>query len=355
MKRIVEWRDSSMCRSWVDFSRRQARKARRQADRHSVARASGRRVLFESLEARHLLAGDLDLSFGEGGIVTTELLNNRASYEEAYAAAVDSEERIVAAGRGGQVFRYDRHGALDDSFGDGGSVKFPGNVAGVLIQDDGAIVVAGGSFDCTRERFLVVADFPDGTRDSSFGNRGMVTTTFESLTVTPGGIALHPDGGLVVAGGGRSAFGGATDIVMARYMSDGTLDPSFGSGGRVVSDLGESELAESVVIQPDGKIIIGRLSQGAGNLQDFAVARYQANGVRLDPTFANGGKLVFDFMSSDEMIRDVTVQEDGEIIVAGRMCVGSTYDFAIVAYVEWGFGSDFRHSREGADRLHHGE
>jgi uncharacterized delta-60 repeat protein/uncharacterized repeat protein (TIGR01451 family) len=136
----------------------------------------------------------------------------------------------------------------------------------VAIQADGKIVVAGVS----DNDFAVARYNSDGSLDNSFDGDGRVTTNFG---VNGGGrsVALQADGKIVVSG-----FGGVIgnlDFAVARYNSDGSLDTTFGSDGRVTTDFGGNENGLSVVLQVDGKIVMAGWTDAGGDL-DFAVARY---------------------------------------------------------------------------------
>jgi uncharacterized delta-60 repeat protein len=116
---------------------------------------------------------------------------------------------------------------------------------------------------------------PDGNLDTSFGSGGKVTTDFGPLFAEGAGdVAIQNDDKLVAAGG--TGLNGA-DFALARYKPDGTLDPSFGSGGKVTTDFGASDMAGGVAVQTDGKIVAAG-SNFFTTGGDFALARYQGQG-----------------------------------------------------------------------------
>src|ERR1051326_5460856 len=175
-------------------------------------------------------------------------------------------------------------GTLDNSFGTGGIVTTEFSPADggndVAIQSDGKIIVVGeGGYGIELARYN-----SDGSLDLSFGSGGKVTTAIGNSGSGGDAIATQGDGKIVVGG-----YGGG-DFALVRYNSNGSLDNTFGSGGIVTTDFGNSEGANSLVIQSDGKIVLG------GNVlsnkgQDFALARYNSNG-SLDNTYGTGGKVV---------------------------------------------------------------
>ncbi len=157
-----------------------------------------------------------------------------------------------------------------------------------------------------------------GDLDPSFGSSGKVTTDFGGSDAASA-VAIQTDGRIVAAG--RSGSG---DFALARYNVDGSLDPTFGSSGMVMTDFGGSDAASAVAIQPDGRIVTAGRS-GSG---DFALARYNADG-SLDPSFGSGGKVTTDFGGFD-LALGVALQSDGKIVAAGQG--GSSFDFALARY-----------------------
>src|SRR5262249_10751175 len=138
-------------------------------------------------------------------------------------------------------------------------------------------------------------------------------------------IALQPDGKIVAAGTANSSF------ALARYNSDGTLDGSFGSSGKVTTEVARSSGALAVAIQTDGKIVAGGQSFVDGNY-DFAVARYATNG-SLDPDFASGGKATTNFADLADQAFAVAVQSDGKIVAAGIVNVQGNTNVALARYL----------------------
>jgi uncharacterized delta-60 repeat protein len=139
---------------------------------------------------------------------------------------------------------------------------------------------------------LIYGQTQSGTLDASFGTGGKVTTDFAGSGDGAGAIAVQPDGKLVAAGG--ATINGQADFALARYNSNGTLDTSFSTGGRVTTDFGgRYEGASSVALQWDGKIVVAGGSV-IGLYDNFALARYNSNGT-LDTSFGTGGKVITDF------------------------------------------------------------
>src|SRR5215471_14225706 len=162
----------------------------------------------------------------------------------------------------------------------------------------------------------------NGTLDPTFGTGGKVATAFA------GAIALQPDGKLVVAGGAATSNGGSA-FAVARYNSNGALDGSFGTGGKVTTDVGgRFASARAVAVQGDGKIVLAGAT--VNDFNDFALVRYNSNGT-LDTGFGTGGKVLTDFGVSAQAL-SVAVQPDGKIVVAGFANIDGGDNFELVRY-----------------------
>ncbi|MEW5879761.1 MAG: hypothetical protein AB1761_04885 [Pseudomonadota bacterium] len=291
--------------------------------------------------ARYNADGSLDTTFGSGGKVVTAI----GGSDEAYALALAPGGKIVVAGTAWSITgryvalaRYNADGTLDSTFGSGGKVVTAigigsANAAAhaVALAPDGRIVVAGFSHNGTNYDFALARYNTDGTLDASFGSGGKVLTAIGSGNDYAYALALAPDGKIVVAG--TSHNGTSHDFALARYNADGTLDASFGSGGRVTTPIGPNDdEAYTLALAPDGKIVVAGKSHD-GMKFDFALARYNVNGT-LDATFGNGGKVVTAFGSGTETEEAIALAlaPDGKIVVAGTGFNGTNYDFALARY-----------------------
>jgi uncharacterized delta-60 repeat protein len=290
------------------------------------------RGAYQTALVRYGPGGGLDTSFGVGGIVTTGGLTSSV---RAHAVTLLADGRIVTAGSGaagcyaacsGHEFTLTRHtaaGALDPSFGAGGRVitAFPGGASeayGLVVQPDGKVVAAGYAAVDTSDAFALARYLPDGSLDPSFGSGGLVTTdidfTFRDAAFT---LALQPDGKLVAGG---YAYGAGFTLV--RYLSNGNPDPSFGYQGIVRTRIDSGEAyAFALALQPDGKILAGgatapACSQSCPN-ENFALARYLPNG-DLDPAFGAQGVVTTSLaLASDDRIYGLALQPDGKIVAGG--------------------------------------
>lgn len=213
---------------------------------------------------------------------------------------------LVAAAPSG--FGAGGAGSLDPTFGKGGEVVTSlqsNNVAtDAALQPNGDIVVSVG---IGAVRYL-----PNGGLDSTFGSGGLALAQQGFLG---GALTLQSDGKIVVVGN-KELAGGGENFVVARFDSNGSADPTFGSGGVVTTAFpgaSATEIAAAVLQQPDGKILVGGTAQAPGRTSPTlgAMARYNANG-SLDSTFGSGG-LVLSQPAS--VIRTLGLDAAGDIFV----------------------------------------
>lgn len=262
--------------------------------------------------ARYNADGALDTTFGPGGTVTTAISQDGG--DEVRGLALQPDGKIVAAGTAGRLSfalaRYNSDGTLDATFGTGGIVTTDltsgFDIAnGVVIQANGKIV-AGGSAGTSHPAFALARYEPDGTPDTSFGEGGTVTTGFGIWGVARA-IVLQPDRKIVAAGTNGGGF------ALARYDPDGSLDTSFGNGGKVATTLTVAGSAWAVALQLDGKIV----AAGAYDFYRFAVARFGVHG-RLDRTFGGDGLVTTDVgRGSEQKVNGLVIQPNGKIVAVG--------------------------------------
>lgn len=330
-------------------------------------------TLFASVQMAQATDGDLDPTFGTGGTLMTDI--NRST-DLAQAVALQADGKLVVVGQTYKnndystedfaVARYNTDGTLDTTFGRGGKVRtdFPGLAAvpsSVVIQSDGKIVVAGGAFPLFTfaGNFEVVRYNPNGSLDTSFGNGGIVTTTFPEGSYAFD-VALQPDGKIIAAGTVFVDFipgeSSNTDFALARYNPDGTPDATFGNGGQVSTDfVGLEDDAFSILIQPDGKIVAVGSANDPATFYDFAAARYLSNGT-IDTTFGVAGKVRTDFGDQNfDRARSAALQTDGRIVAAGFAISqnGGVQNFAVARYTSNGV-LDTTFSRDGKTQIDFG-
>ncbi|MFF0494362.1 hypothetical protein ACFYTQ_35540 [Nocardia sp. NPDC004068] len=294
-------------------------------------------------------AGTLDVRFGSGGKISTDL---GSGADRARAVAVGSDGRILVSGStqsGGPsddfaVVRYTPDGQVDTGFGEGGKVStdFGGTsdiANAVAIQSDGKVLAVGTSHGtATGDTIALVRYTADGKPDPGFGAEGRVSTDLGTQADRANAVALQPDGKIVVVGSTRDPDPAQGDnFVVLRYTPDGKPDPGFGRDGMVSTDFGgRADVAAAVAIQSDGKIVVAGTSHGTVTGDNIAVARYTGEGV-LDPNFGDSGKVSADLGTRADHANAVALAADGRIIVAG-----STHDpgrgdnFVLVGYTRDG-------------------
>ncbi len=150
-----------------------------------------------------------------------------------------------------------------------------------------------------------------GDLDLAFGTNGKVLTSFYGDGAAS--VVLQSDGKIVVAGDSNN--GNDSDFAVARYNSDGTLDTSFSADGEMITDFGGEDYGTSVAIQSDGKIVVAGYGSSGGP-EDFAIVRYNTDG-SLDTSFDTDGKLLIDF-GRYENGKALAIQTDGKIVLAGN-------------------------------------
>ena len=275
---------------------------------------------------RYNADGSLDTGFGTGGSVTTAVGSGADTIR---GINIQGDGKILAVGGASDsnfmqqvaVARYNANGTLDTGFGTGGKLipatGLFGQIYGVRFLADGKFLVTGTSDNTATSSVALARYNADGTSDNSFGTNGMVTTA-----VVPqgsgalGGVRVQPDGKIVVAGYTVAAddpTGGEWDLALVRYNTDGSLDTSFGVGGKVVTDIGHEPLYSGsddavydFVIEPDGKItVVGQAFDGPAHGYDLVLARYNADGT-LDTNFG-GNVPTFYAVGDQPVVLDHTI------------------------------------------------
>jgi uncharacterized delta-60 repeat protein len=274
-----------------------------------VGAAGGEPPTGDFAVARYLPDGRLDPSFGGDGKVVTPV---GVDFDEANAVAIDGAGRIVVAGHADRerftVARYLSNGTLDPTFDGDGIVTTeftPGyDIAhGIAIQPNGRIVVAGQSG--TEEPWYAMARYrADGTLDPAFGGGDGKVRTRMGMWGVARAVALQADGKIVLAGSGGMAF------TLARYRRDGSLDPTFGGDGRVSA--GPYGWADALAIRADGRIVVG----GDWDIFRFAVARYLPNG-HLDPSFSGDGWVRTSVGSGEQGVHGLVLRPNGKVVAVG--------------------------------------
>jgi uncharacterized delta-60 repeat protein len=278
--------------------------------------------------------GDLDTTFGGDGRVLTSF---SIRGDAAESVAIQSDGKIVAAGFVGNftsafkfaLARYNTDGSLDTSFSGDGEVltSFTGTIdiaQGVVIQPDGKIVAAGGAGVFSNNPSFALARYnSDGSLDTTFSSDGKLTTDFTDRYDAANDVVLQTDGKIVAAGDSRN------DFALARYNSDGSLDTTFGGDGKVTTNFPNGGFVSSVGLLATGEIVVAGecfCVNGA-----FGLALYNTDG-SLHTSFGGNGKVTTDFTKGEDWIESVAVQADGRIVAGGVAGYSADPKFALARY-----------------------
>lgn len=292
---------------------------------------------------RYNTNGSLDTSFGSGGKATIPF---GTGFDFVNSVAVQSDGKIILAGYTETaannidfaLIRLESNGIPDPTFGINGKVTtdiggIEDRIIGLVLQSDGKIIAAGSTDNGVQADVALARYNSDGTLDTSFDTDGIVVTSFSNLDEFSSDVAVQSDGKIVITG--ESENGANTDFFTARYQTNGILDTTFGTNGKTVTDFSNSDDgATSLVIQTDGKLIVGGYS---GNLlmPDFALARYNADGT-LDAAFGTNGKVITDFVGDADFVNDIALRGNGTIIAVGHSYTATNSDLAVAQYLSTG-------------------
>lgn len=280
--------------------------------------------------ARFNSDGSLDGTFNGSGYAVTSFLQSGQGgslFDQCNAVAIQPDGMIVSAGFTAEtgpnhvaLTRHTAAGVLDAGFGSGGKIDINASVnaavnseaRAVLVQPDGKLLVAGYAFGPGNSEFLVMRLNADGSPDSSFGSGGITRTPVGPGEDIANAMVRQPDGRIVLAGSAIAADG-RRDFALARYTTAGVLDASFGSGGLVTTPVGPSDdVAYALVRMPWGRLIAAgsaRTSTG-GSGTDLALVSYNANG-SVDAYFGNAGKRMVNVSTFDDIIYGLASDIDG--------------------------------------------
>lgn len=288
--------------------------------------------------ARFESTGALDTAFSSDGKVITQVGSGNS---DAYAVALQSDGKIVVAGQCGIVsardfclVRYNPNGTVNANFGTNGQVitavgTGDDALEGMAIQSDGKIVVVGTCRSGSYDAFCVVRYESDGTLDASFASDGKVITSIvANADDVARAVAIQSDGKIVVAGYcGDSAV--KVDFCAARYLSTGVLDTSFDFDGRVTASIGDYiDAGSAISLQADGRIVIAGTTTITGSSPQMSAVRHNPFG-SLDTSFSTNGRLTFRIGSGTESAQGVALQPDGKVVIAGSCLVGGNDDFCV--------------------------
>jgi uncharacterized delta-60 repeat protein len=299
--------------------------------------------------------GSLDTSFGTNGIASYSLnSSSNLGPGNVRSIALQSDGKIIVAGEVAsccntwswyQAVRYNSDGSLDR-----GDVDTSGNgndMAALVIQPDGKILLAGNTYNggfTPGYRMALMRLNPDFSYDSTFGGNGTLVTDFGNVGFYDYSIALQSDGKIVAVGQlgciQYCQVPPGYKFALARFNTNGSLDTTFGTNGVVTNNFSlmadltnnpGSELLKNIVVQPDGKLIVG-LDTFDGSHYHFLLARFNSNG-SPDTSFGNAGQITTAFSTSDDHLHAIVLQPDSKIIAAGSTSNGTNTGIALARYL----------------------
>jgi len=268
--------------------------------------------------------GTDDVSWGTGGRVLSSLLGADWMVESIAVmpdrAVVVAGSRVVGGLRDVTLARFLPNGSPDNSFGVAGVVtsiiSANDDEATSLIVIDNKILV-GGRVD--RDFLLLRYDW-DGQLDSTFGNGGIVTLDLESDSVDRANV-LRVQADRKILLGGYSLRSMDTDFAVARFLSTGALDTSFGTNGKTIVSLGNgNDEITAAAIQSDKKLVFA----GRSGL-DLGLVRLLPTGL-IDPLFGTNGKAILSFGSDEDRLNGMALQSNGKYLLVGESYNGNDFD-----------------------------
>jgi uncharacterized delta-60 repeat protein len=283
--------------------------------------------------------GSLDTGFGQNGYVT-QLIGD--TYFSCMGLALQTDNKIVAAGSAWNGSDYDlaavrftENGTLDNTFSSDGisSKYFAGSneyAHAIDILADGRIVVVGEMSFTNTSYMIVMRLNADGTLDNGLIPNGASTLTFSQGKSKAMDIALTSNNTMWLAG---SVYNGTNwDIAIGRMTSAGQYDGTFGNNGTLVVPIGNyDDYGEKILIQPDGKVIIGGNTENATE-DDFVLIRLNTNGT-FDNTFNQTGILQYSISPLGDACYSMAFQPDGKLIAAGEAKTTTGWDFVIARFL----------------------
>jgi uncharacterized delta-60 repeat protein len=294
--------------------------------------------------ARYTSDGSLDNTFDSDGKL---MIDFNLTSDFANSIAIQADGKIILAGTIDEsisvysmgLVRLNPDGSLDNTFGSGGKVTINTGdettwVSTMAIQTNGKIVVAGATGPTSNPDCMVFCFNSDGAPDNSFGSAGIVTTDINGCNNVAYAMIIQPDSKIIVAGQVYDAGFTSSDITIIRYNADGSLDNSFGSGGKLIREIGPGfPYASSVTLEADGKIVVaGSTDNDEAVNSDFALLRYNVDG-SPDNSFGSGGLVTTSIGSAIDLASAVAIAPGGEIVVVGSSWNGTDYDFAAARYI----------------------
>lgn len=292
-------------------------------------------------------AGSFDTTFDTDGKTTYCFPSNESHVS--LDSGLQSNGKIVYFGGNAlscniDLARFNTNGSLDATFGTNGvSINsicsaFPNGgyyPRRMAIQSDDKILIMGLQQNNTYPNAYWIARLtPDGALDTTFNGTGYKDLSFGTIQDIGLCIAIQADGKILVGGtsGNTAEF-----FTVARLTTSGALDTTFGVGGKAqIAFSGTESMANSILVQPDGKIVLGGYTVNAPYAKDFALVRLSSSGT-LDTTFGVNGKVITTVDSNySDAVTQLAIQSDGKIVAGGFTSFETNTRMAVVRYLSNG-------------------
>lgn len=268
--------------------------------------------------------GTLDQTFGNNGKIVTEIANSGNLYD----IKIQNDGKIIGVYNDINVvlFRFNADGTPDLSFADQGKIiiDFPEyeiNAITLTIQNDDKIIVAGNSLIVTDVYASAIMRYNyDGSIDNSFGNSGLIINNLGGSITN---VKIQSDSKILTLG----HFLGSS-YALSRYDSNGILDLSFGTNGIINGIANSDTFMSDLLIQDDAKILLGGVSRNLTAFNKTTLVRYVTNG-SLDNSFGNGGIAIIENNQNDVRSSSLLLQNDGKIILGGSILLNSNFNFLL--------------------------
>lgn len=307
--------------------------------------------------ARFSPNGVLDRTFYQSGSVQTpgQVITNFGGTDDECTCVNEQPNNIIVAGGFTNVNNnkyqfalafYQFDGSMSTLAINGGLIITPSfsvdsndQARAMVLQADGSIILAGSTVNVTGQSFFALARYlSDGTLDATFGIGGQVILPSFSIGSNDGALAVTLDQfNRIVVGGTSRDVNDNTAFAVARLTTAGTLDVTFNPTGTIPGTLtllfqGSNNILRALLIQPDDSIIAGGTTNQSGIGTDFAFARFLDNG-SLDPTFNVVGTLVIALTKSENLLTSMALQSNGKIIACGSNGVNGVNQKFLVARI----------------------
>lgn len=303
-----------------------------------VAGHAGISSTYQMAIARYNTDGSLDSSFGNDGSLLFNVGQGRSYISD---LAQQPDGKIIIGGRTWDdisgnfaLVRLNEDGSFDDTFGTNGISHITtteNDVSETMsLLDDGKILLAG-----YRENNFAVAKFnADGSVDTTFGVNGCTVIQFENLSDSYIRAMAIQNDGKILASGFLLNTDNRFQVAAARLNADGSIDNSFGANGQLVFNVGEwNDFSEGLVLQADGKILIGghKWITNAQQRHDLFVARLNTDG-SFDTSYGNNGVATARLVDGANYSSDMVLQADEKPILVGSTTFNGEYKMAMVRF-----------------------